>query len=303
MPAKRIKRPSLDDLDLKGGKKARLYDLLYRFGPGGGTLLLLPIDQGLEHGPIDFFPNPDAADPEFQLELALKGGYSGIVFHVGLAEKYMKKYWGKVPLILKLNGKTSIPPDDEAFSPQVADVEDAVRLGAHAVGYTIYVGSPAQDRDFLQFAKIRRDAERFGMPIIVWAYPRGKAVEEKGGKDSIYAIDYAVRVADELGADVVKINIPTINPKRDRTLPGEYGQIRWTQKKAIQKVVSSAGKTLVIFSGGSRISDEELLGRVKTCMEAGATGFIFGRNMWQRKMKDALALTEKIRSIMKRYGI
>ncbi|RMG60021.1 MAG: fructose-bisphosphate aldolase [Deltaproteobacteria bacterium] len=303
MAARKAKRPTLHDLDLKGGKKARLYDLMYKHGPGGGTMLLLPIDQGLEHGPIDFFPNPPAQDPEFQLELALRGGYSGIVFHIGLAEKYMKKYWGKVPLVLKLNGKTSIPPDDEAFSPQTADVEDAVRLGASAVGYTLYVGSPAQDRDFLQFGKIRRDAERFGMPVIVWAYPRGRAVNEKGGKDSIYAIDYAARVADELGADVVKVNIPTVDPKRDRTLPGEYGSTRWTMKKAVEKVVKSAGKTLVIFSGGSKIDDAELLRRVKTCMEAGATGFIFGRNMWQREMREALSLTEKIKRIMSSYRV
>jgi class I fructose-bisphosphate aldolase len=169
------------------------------------------------------------------------------------------------------------------------------------VGYTIYVGSPQQDRDFLQFSRIRRDAERFGMPLIVWAYPRGKHIEEKGGRDSIYAIDYAARVADELGADVVKLNIPKIESPMSQNIPGDYRKKRWTLERAVEKVIGSAGNTLVIFSGGSRIDDDELLRRVRVCMDAGATGFIFGRNMWQREMKDALKLTEEIKKIMMRY--
>ncbi len=282
-------RPRLDDLHLGLGKRARLYRLLYEHGPGNGTMLLLPIDQGLEHGPVDFFVNPDALNPEYQLRLALEGGYSGIVFHIGLAEKYMPKFAGKVPLVLKLNGKTNIPPDDEAFSPQTATVEDAVRLGADAVGYTLYVGSPAQDQDFIQFMQIRAEAERFGMPVIVWAYPRGWAVEEKGGRDSLYAVDYAARVADELGADVEKNQE---SPKPYNTLKLDYAQ-------AVRKVVESAGKTMVLFSGGSKIGDEDLLEKARICMEAGATGLIFGRNMWQRPYHEGLALTAKIKEIMR----
>ena len=113
-------RSALKDLDLSPGKRTRLHRLLYRYGPANGTLLFLPIDQGLEHGPVDFFANPDSVDPIFQLKLAKEGGYSGIVFHIGLAEKYMKDFAGEVPLILKLNGKTSIPKDNYAFSPQIA---------------------------------------------------------------------------------------------------------------------------------------------------------------------------------------
>src|SRR3954470_538593 len=108
----KTKRLTLADMDhLSTGKKARLHRLLYDYGPGNGTLLFLPIDQGLEHGPVDFFVNPEAADPDFQCRLALDGKYSAIVFHIGLAEKYMKKYAGQVPLVVKLNGKTNIPPD------------------------------------------------------------------------------------------------------------------------------------------------------------------------------------------------
>lgn len=292
-------RPRLDDLHLGIGKRARLYRLLYEHGPGNGTMLLLPIDQGLEHGPVDFFANPEALNPEYQARLALEGGYSGIVFHIGLAEKYMPRFAGKVPLVLKLNGKTNIPPDDEAFSPQTATVEDAVRLGADAVGYTLYVGSPAQDQDFIQFMQIRAEAERFGMPVIVWAYPRGWAVEEKGGRDSLYAVDYAARVADELGADVVKLNVPDFEPEKNQASPKPYNTLHLDYAQAVRKVVESAGKTMVLFSGGSKMGDEDLLEKARICMEAGATGLIFGRNMWQRPYHEGLALTAKIKEIMR----
>jgi class I fructose-bisphosphate aldolase len=296
-------RMSVRDLDLSLGKRTRLYRLLYRYGPANGRLLFLPIDQGLEHGPVDFFPNPDSADPTFQLRLAKEGGYSGIVFHIGLAEKYLKDFAGEVPLILKLNGKTNIPSDKYAFSPQTASVEDAVKLGADAVGYTLYVGSPAQGEDIRQFFEIREDCDKFGVPLIMWAYPRGEAVEAKGGRDSLYAVDYAARVACELGADLVKLNLPEYDVKKAKDLPKPYHQMKFTPQEGLEKVVKSAGRTLVLVSGGSKISDEDLLDKVKVSMEAGVTGLIFGRNMWQRKFEDALKLTEKIKRIMSEYSI
>jgi class I fructose-bisphosphate aldolase len=296
-------RPVLKELDLSPGKRTRLNRLLYRSGPANGTLLLLPIDQGLEHGPVDFFANPESQDPLFQLRLAKQGGYSGIVFHVGLAQKYMKDFAGEVPLVLKLNGKTNIPKDDYAFSPKTASVEDAVRLGADAVGYTLYVGSPAQDEDIRQFSEIREDCEALGMPLIMWAYPRGEAIEAKGGRDSLYAVDYAARVACELGADVVKLNLPEYDEAKANDLPKPYDQMKLTAEEAMEKVIKSAGRTLVLVSGGSKISDEDLLEKVKACMEAGVTGLIFGRNMWQRGLDEALKMTKKIKRIMSEYGV
>src|SRR5919198_148996 len=186
------------------GKRTRLRRLLFEFGPGHGTLLFLPIDQGIEHGPRDFFPNPASKDPEYEFRLATK---------------YYPDFAGQVPLILKLNGKTDIPPAGEALSPCNAAVEDAVRLGADAVGYTMYVGSPKQEEDFIQVGKVRRDCDRYGMPLIIWAYPRGRDIEKKGGRDSFFAIDYAARVAMEMGADVVKLNMPKLNPEKDKDSP------------------------------------------------------------------------------------
>jgi class I fructose-bisphosphate aldolase len=296
-------RTALKDTDVCLGKRVRLNRLLYKYGPANGTLLFLPIDQGLEHGPVDFFANPDSVDPSFQLRLAKEGGYSGIVFHIGLAEKYMRDFAGEVPLILKLNGKTNIPKDDYAFSPQTASVEDAVRLGADAVGYTLYVGSPAQGEDMEQFAEIREECERLGMPLIMWAYPRGAAIETKGGRDSLYAVDYAARVACELGADLVKLNLPQYDEAKSKDLPKPYDKMKLDPQQAMEKVVKSAGRTMVLVSGGSKISDEDLLDKVKISLEAGVTGLIFGRNMWQRNLDDALKLTEKIKRIMSEYGV
>jgi class I fructose-bisphosphate aldolase len=285
---------TLEDLDLPAGKKVRLHRLLYKYGPGNGRLMILPIDQGLEHGPRDFFVNPESLNPEFQLRLALEGGFSAIAFQVGLAEKYLRAFAGKVPLILKLNGKTEIPPDDEAFSPCHASVEDAVRLGADAVGYTCYVGSPRQDDDFLQFGRVRREAERAGMPLIMWAYPRGKFMEAKGGRDSLYAVDYAARIAQELGADVVKVNFPKVDEEKRAQYPKEYRDLKLGKREMIEKVVASAGRTLTLMSGGSKRSDAELFDDVKAALEAGVTGFIFGRNMWQRRFGEALDTAAKI---------
>jgi len=301
------KRPHLDELDLSLGKRTRLHRLLYEHGPGNGTALFLPIDQGLEHGPIDFFPNPPCANPGYQCRLARVGGYSGIVFHIGLASRYMARYAGAVPLVLKLNGKTNIPSDADAFSAQESSVEDAVRLGADAVGYTLYVGSPSQDRDFIQLGKVRAECDRYGMPLIVWSYPRGSAVEAKGGRGSIYAVDYAARLADELGADIVKLNVPEFRDPRNEDSPTPYRKLyqEWKElgddeayRLAVEKVVASAGKTMVLFSGGSKMGDDDLLAKASICMEAGATGLIFGRNMWQRPFTEGLEITEKIKQIL-----
>ena len=298
-----MKRPTLNDLDLSIGKRTRLHHLFYTNGPKNGTLLMLPYDQGLEHGPRDFFVNPDAADPAYQCRLALEGGFSGVVFQVGVAEKYMSSFAGQIPLVVKINGKTEIPSDDEAFSPCQASVEDAVRLGADAVGYTLYVGSPAQDRDFIQFGQVRRACDEYGMPLIVWAYPRGSAIEQHGGRESLYAVDYAARVACELGADVVKVNFPKNTPDPGKgTPPKPYDTLQLSTLEAFSRVVKTAGKTLVLVSGGAREDDVSLLQKARESMEGGATGLIFGRNVWQRTWDHSLAMAKQIHTIMKDFG-
>jgi class I fructose-bisphosphate aldolase len=283
---------------LATGKRTRLHRLLFEFGPGQGTLLLLPIDQGIEHGPRDFFVNPAAKDPSYQFELAAEAGYSAIACQIGLAEKYYPDYAGQVPLLLKLNGRTEVPPSDDALSTTNSSVADAVRLGADAVGYTLYVGSPRQDDDLLQLKGVREDCDRFGMPLVVWAYPRGSAIDRKGGRDSFYAIDYAARMAMEMGADVVKLNMPKLNPETDRDAPAPYDELDVTQAEAIRQVVESAGRSLVVLSGGSKASDEKVLEQTRLVMEAGGQGVIYGRNIWQRQRPEAVEIVERIKEIM-----
>jgi class I fructose-bisphosphate aldolase len=291
-------RTPLDQAGLGAGKKARLHRILHQHGLRNGTAIFLPYDQGLEHGPRDFFANVDAGDPRYILRLAVEGGFNGVAVQIGLAEKFYWEYAGEVPLILKLNGKTEIPSDAEALSPLHASVADAVRLGADAVGYTLYVGSPAQEQDFEQLRRVRTDAHALGMPLIVWAYPRGSAIEAKGGKDSFYAVDYAARTASELGADVVKVNFP--HPEKRASVAAAY-DAEFSSQQAVNAVVRSANRTLVLISGGEKAGDEAMLEKARQSMEAGATGLIFGRNVWQREHAESLRFVSRLRDILAKY--
>ena len=291
-------RPELSQLGLSAGKKARLHRILYQHGLRNGTAIFLPYDQGLEHGPRDFFANPAASDPKYIIELALEGGFNGIAIQIGLAEKFYWDYAGEVPLVLKLNGKTDIASAIDPLSPVNATVQDAVRLGADAVGYTLYVGSPAQEHDFTQYHRVREDARRLGMPLIVWAYPRGTAIDAKGGKDSFYAVDYAARAASELGADVVKVNFP--DPEKHSDVPQPY-LAGFSPQQAIDAVVRSANRTLLLVSGGERSGDEAMLEKARQSMEAGATGLIFGRNVWQRERSESLRFVAQLKEILAKH--
>jgi class I fructose-bisphosphate aldolase len=284
--------------ELSPGKRTRLRRLLFESGPGNGTLMLLPIDQGIEHGPRDFFPNPASKDPDYQFRLAAEAGYSALACQIGLASKYYPDYAGQVPLILKVNGKTDIPASGQALSPCNASVEDAVRLGADAVGYTLYVGSPRQEEDLAQLRGVRQDCDRYGMPLVVWSYPRGEAIDSKGGRDSFYAIDYAARMAMEMGADVVKLNMPKINPEKDKDAPAPYNEMEVDEGEAIRQCVESAGRSLVVLSGGSRVDDETVLLHCREIMEGGGTGVIFGRNVWQREWSEALEIIAQIKETL-----
>ncbi|BCJ33413.1 fructose-bisphosphate aldolase [Actinocatenispora thailandica] len=247
----------------------------------------------------DFAANPAAGDPRYVLKLAVEGGFNGIVLQIGLAEKFHWEYAGEIPLILKLNGKTDIPSDAEALSPLHASVAEAVRLGADAVGYTMYVGTPAAGADFAQYREVREQARLLGMPLVVWAYPRGAAIEGKGGRDSFYAVDYAARVASELGADVVKVNFP--HPEKQDQVPAAYRRPIDSQD-AIAAVVRSANRTLLLVSGGARAGDAEMLDKARQSIRAGATGLIFGRNVWQREHEESLRLVGQLQRILAGAG-
>ena len=296
----RIKFFNFENETYSADKKRHLKNIAL----SNGKFMILPIDQGLEHGPSDFIVNPACQDPEYQFELAKEVGFSGIALQIGLAEKYWQKnkYRKYVPLVLKVNGRTCIPGGQvPPFSSLNATVKDAVRLGADAIGYTLYVGSDRQDDDFIQFRQIRMAAVENDMPVIVWAYPRGRAVNENGGKNSLAAVDYAVRVAMELGADMVKFNWPAEpeNMYEENGCFKSYNELpKLNEKEMLVKVIQTAGEMGTLLSGGGVVSDKKVIDNVKVAMASGMDGIIFGRNMWQREYKKARKIATSIKNIL-----
>ena len=205
---------------LPPGKRARLHRLLFEFGPGNGTLMLLPIDQGIEHGPRDFFPNPASKDPDYQFRLAAEAGYSALACQIGMAEKYYPDYAGRVPLILKVNGKTDLPSSAKAFSSCNASVEDGSG-SAPTRSATRSTSAPrARTRTSPSCAGCARNATASGCRWSSGPTRAAKRSRPRAAQNSFYAIDYAARMAMEMGADVVKLNMPKIDPVEGQGRPG-----------------------------------------------------------------------------------
>ena len=235
-----------------------------------GRSMLLAYDQGLEHGPSKDFDDRNV-DPAFIMETAARGGFSGVVFQKGVAERF---YDGKVPLIVKLNGKSSLP-QGEPMSRQVCSVEHAISLGAKGVGYTIYLGSAHEAEMFSEFGRIQEEAHRSGVAAVAWVYPRGAGVQNDTSKE---IVAYAARAGMELGADAVKIKYT-----------GDSASFAWA--------VKAAGGAKVFMSGGPKTStDVEFLRQVKGAVDAGATGLAVGRNAWQHK--DPMKMASMLRKII-----
>jgi class I fructose-bisphosphate aldolase len=232
--------------------------------------MLLAYDQGLEHGPSKDFDDRNV-DPSFIMETAVKGGFNGIVLQKGVAERF---YTGKVPLIVKVNGKSALPIG-EPVSRQVCSVEHAVSLGAKGIGYTIYLGSAFEQEMLKEFGKIQEEAHRRGVAAIAWVYPRGAGVKNDTSKE---IVAYAARAGLELGADAVKIKYT-----------GDSTSFSWA--------VKSAAPVRVFMSGGPKTAtDEEFLTHVKGVIDAGATGVAVGRNVWQHP--EPLKMAEFLRRVI-----
>lgn len=237
-----------------------------------GKAIYLAYDHGLEHGPIEF--NDKNVDPLYIIKIAKEGDYNGVIFQKGIAEKYYEEIKkSKVPLIIKLNGKTKIRKG-EPYSPPLGSVEEALKLGASGVGYTIYLGSEHESKMFKEFEKIQKDAHSKGIPVLVWLYPRGKAVKNDVSKEMMA---YVARIGLELGADIIKM---------------KYGG----KKPHLEWAVKSAGKTKIVISGGDKKRENEFLKEVKDVMDAGAIGLAVGRNVWQSK--SPMKITNQIKKIV-----
>lgn len=275
-----------------------------------GHCMMLPYDQFIEHDNRHSFAHDRANDPDYIMELAIEGGFNAVAVHYGVAKRFWKKWNGKVPLVVKINGKTSIPSQDHALSTHTGFVEDAYKLGASGIGYTLYYGSDRQDEDLPQLAKVRQECEKFDLPLIVWAYPRGKAMEDKGGTKTSYALESAARLAVEMGATVVKSNIPSDPDEgflENKKIPKEFRDFEKEmlsktdhQRKLIRtrRVVQAAAGIPVLFSGGGKKTKEEVLENTKYAKEARAFGLIYGRNLWKRPKGEAMELAEKLRLIL-----
>jgi class I fructose-bisphosphate aldolase len=237
-----------------------------------GKAIFLAYDQGMEHGPTDF--NDKNIDPNYIIDIAKKGGFNAVIFQKGIAEKYYKEIKeSKVPLIIKLNGKTSFLKL-EPYSPPLCSVKEAIDLGASAIGYTLYIGSKHEARMFKEFEKIQEQAHEYSLPVIVWMYPRGKAVKDEFDKNTLA---YAARLGLELGADIVKMKYN-----------GKTEDLKW--------IVKSAGKVKVVIAGGTKTGEKALLKQVKEIISAGASGLAIGRNIWQSE--DPIGITEKLKKIV-----
>jgi class I fructose-bisphosphate aldolase len=271
---------------------------------GTGKMVILPVDQGFEHGPArSFAKNPAGYDPEYHFQLAIEAGCNAYAAPLGFIEAGARKYAGQIPLILKLNNSDSLSKLGGApISAVTASVKEAVRLGCAAVGYTIYPASDARNAQYEALRAITEEAKAAGLVVVVWSYPRGTGVS-KDGETAVDIAAYAAQIAAQLGAHIIKVK-----PPKDLVELGEAKKVYEEQKipratlaERVKHVVQSAfnGKRIVIFSGGEAKGTEAVLEEIRGLKDGGAFGSIMGRNAFQRPKAEALKL---LADVMKIYN-
>ncbi|KQT85955.1 class I fructose-bisphosphate aldolase [Aurantimonas sp. Leaf443] len=264
---------------------------------GTGRLVILPVDQGFEHGPArSFAPNPVAYDPHYLYELAIDSGVSGYAAPLGLLEQGADTFAGEVPLILKLNSGNSLAEGagDQALT---GTVEDALRLGCVGVGFTIYPGSDNAYAMLEELREITLKAKSRGLMTVVWSYPRGGKVT-KAGETGFDIIAYAAHMAALMGATIIKVKLPTDHVDLSEAKPyyEKHAISAKTTAERVQHIMqaSFAGKRIVVFSGGAAKNREELMAEVQGIRDGGGNGSIIGRNSFQRTKEEALQLLDEV---------
>jgi len=270
---------------------------------GTGKFVILPVDQGFEHGPArSFAPNPVGYDPRYHIELAIEAGCNAYAAPLGFIEHVASDYAGDIPLILKLNNSDSLTKGIEPCSAITGSVEDALRLGCAAIGYTIYPGSGARNEQFQDLQELILEAKAVGLPSVVWAYPRGAGLS-KDGETAVDVVAYAAQIAAQLGAHIIKVKPPKahIEQAEAKKVYEKYGIPIATLQERIAHVVQSAfnGRRIVIFSGGEAKGTEEVLKEVAEIAAGGAFGSIMGRNAFQRPKAEAIQLLHTIMDMHK----
>lgn len=269
---------------------------------GSGKLVVLPVDQGFEHGPArSFAPNPPAYDPRYHFELAIEAGCSAYAAPLGFLEAGARDFAGEIPLILKLSAADTLRGDKDPSQAQIASVQDALRLGCCAIGMTIYPGS-AHELEMYEHLRARaEEAKRHGLAVVVWSYPRGSSLS-KEGETALDVIGYGVQIAAQLGAHVIKVKLPTAHLEEvaARKIYEDLHIPIATQAERVRHIVDCAfaGRRIVIFSGGAAEFDEgKLLDEIRSIHAGGGFGSILGRNSFQRPKAEALQMLGAVMDI------
>ena len=261
---------------------------------GTGKLIILPVDQGFEHGPdASFMKNPTAYDPMYHLDLAIDAGVSAYAATLGMLEVAASAKPGVIPMILKLNSSNSLKSsDNEPYQAITATVEDALRLGCVGVGVTIYPGSNNCDEMLEQVQDIFQAAKNLGLVSVLWSYPRGTGIKNDTSLD---IIGYAAHIGAMMGAHIIKVKLPTSNGDKY-----QYQDINTLAKRIAHiKTCAFAGRRIVLFSGGSTKDDLLILDEIQSIKNGNGDGSIIGRNLFQRTKSEAISLVDKIVEIYK----
>ncbi|KAB7740794.1 class I fructose-bisphosphate aldolase [Parvibaculum sedimenti] len=282
------------------GTKANLARMLMTGKLGGtGKMIILPVDQGFEHGPArSFAPNPEAYDPRYHFQLAIDAGLNAYAAPLGMIEAGADTFAGQIPLILKVNSSNSLARAKEAPDQAITStVDDALRLGCSAIGFTIYPGSDVQFDMMEEIREMSAEAKAAGLATVIWSYPRGGNLSKEGE----LAIDigaYAAHMAALLGANIIKVKLPTDfieQPEAKKVYEAQKIDIS-TQAKRVQHVVQTLfnGRRIVVFSGGAAKGTDAVYEDARAIRDGGGNGSIIGRNTFQRKREDALAMLDKL---------
>lgn len=266
---------------------------------GTGKFVILPVDQGFEHGPARSFAiNPDAYDPSYHYALAIESGCNAYAAPLGFIEACAREFAGEIPLILKVNNSDNLyKPKGNFVSAMTSSIDDALRLGCAGIGFTIYPGSSERKQQYEEIQKCASEAKKAGLAVIIWAYARGEGLS-KEGETAIDVIAYCAQIAAQLGAHIIKVKPPTAHIEQSEAAKVYKEQGIKIEKLSdrIRHVVESAfnGRRIVIFSGGEAKGTDAIMQEVKEIALGGGFGSIMGRNAFQRPRKEAIELLKQV---------
>ncbi|HWN82141.1 MAG TPA: class I fructose-bisphosphate aldolase [Candidatus Udaeobacter sp.] len=268
---------------------------------GSGKFVILPVDQGFEHGPLrSFIPNPAAYDPDYHFQLAIEAGCNAYAAPLGFIQAGADRYAGELPLILKLNNSDTLYTGTDPCPAVTGSVQDALALGCAAIGFTIYPGSALRNDMYEQIRELTAEAKACGLAVVIWSYPRGSGIS-KDGETAVDIASYAAQIACQLGANIVKVKPPTahVEQAEAKKLIEKHGLPIATLADRVKLVVKSAfnGKRIIIFSGGAAKSTEEILAECQGIRDGGGFGTIMGRNSFQRPRDEAIKLLGTVMDI------